>query len=72
MQQTFDRLDDLLSIAGRTAERFIRVSGRFSDRVDEVPAAAWSDPALPRRTHRASRAAKRRSNGEHRVQRPPH
>jgi uncharacterized protein (TIGR03086 family) len=45
MQQTFNRLDDLLSNAGTTAERFRRVAGRFSDRVDEVPAAAWSNPA---------------------------
>jgi uncharacterized protein (TIGR03086 family) len=45
MQQTFDRLDDLLAAAGTTAERFRRVAGRFSDRVNEVPATAWSNPA---------------------------
>lgn len=45
MQQTFDRLDDLLSNADSTAERFRRVAGRFSDRVDAVPSAAWSNRA---------------------------
>jgi|GEM_PF-67198 len=45
MQATFDRLDDLLAIADRPAERFRRVAGRFGDRVAEVPASAWERPA---------------------------
>jgi len=45
MQQTFDRLDDLLAASGTTAERFRRVAGRFTDRVSEVAPAAWSRPA---------------------------
>jgi hypothetical protein len=45
MQLTFNRLDDLLAIAGSPAERFRRVAGRFGDRVAEVPAEAWDNPA---------------------------
>jgi len=45
MQQSFDRLDDLLAAADTTAERFRRVAGRFTDRVSQVPASAWSNPA---------------------------
>jgi uncharacterized protein (TIGR03086 family) len=45
MQETFDRLDDLLSVAGTTSERFRRVAGRFSDRADEVPPDGWDRPA---------------------------
>ena len=45
MQQTFDRLDDLLSTADSTAERFRRVAGRFSDRAAEVSPEAWNKPA---------------------------
>lgn len=45
MQLTFNRLDDLLAIAGTPAERFSRVAGRFADRVDEVPPHAWSNPS---------------------------
>jgi uncharacterized protein (TIGR03086 family) len=45
MQQTFDRLDDLLARADTTAERFRRVAGRFTDRAAETPASAWSNPA---------------------------
>lgn len=44
MQDTFNRLDDLLGRAATTAERFRRVAGRFSDRVGEVPAGAWDNP----------------------------
>jgi uncharacterized protein (TIGR03086 family) len=45
MQLTFNRLDNLLDIAGTPAERFRRVAGRFADRLAEVPADAWSNPA---------------------------
>lgn len=45
MQLTFNQLDDLLAAAGTPAERFRRVAGRFTDRVNEVPANAWSSPA---------------------------
>ena len=45
MQLTFDRLDDLLYRADTVAERFRRVAGRMTDRVDEVPADAWDNPA---------------------------
>jgi uncharacterized protein (TIGR03086 family) len=45
MQRSFDRLDDLLAVADTPAERFRRVAGRFADRVAEVPADAWSNPA---------------------------
>ena len=45
MQETFDRLDDLLGRSGETAERFRRVAGRFTDRVREVPDGAWGAPA---------------------------
>ncbi|BCJ68257.1 TIGR03086 family metal-binding protein [Polymorphospora rubra] len=45
MQMTFNRLDDLLAVAGTPSERFRRVAGRFADRVDEVPAYAWANPA---------------------------
>ncbi len=45
MQLAFNRLDDLLEAASTTAERFRRVAGRFTDRVNEVPPAAWDNPA---------------------------
>ncbi len=45
MQTTFNRLDDLLDAGGTTAERFRRVAGRFADRANQVPAAAWDNPA---------------------------
>lgn len=45
MQQTFDRLDDLLGQADSTAERFRRVAGRFTDRVGEVTPERWDRPA---------------------------
>jgi uncharacterized protein (TIGR03086 family) len=45
MQITFNRLDDLLAWFDAPAERFRRVAGRFSDRVNEVPADAWDNPA---------------------------
>ncbi len=45
MQDTFNRLDDLLAISDSPAERFRRVAGRFTDRVDEVPSDAWDNPA---------------------------
>lgn len=45
MQDTFNRLDDLLGISNRPAERFRRVAGRFTDRVREVPPDGWEKPA---------------------------
>jgi uncharacterized protein YndB with AHSA1/START domain len=45
LQQTFDRLDDLLGIADTPAERFRRVAGRFGDRVDEVAPPDWDNPS---------------------------
>jgi len=45
MQETFNRLDDLLDIAETTAERFRRVAGRFTDRANEVAPKAWDNPA---------------------------
>ena len=45
MQETFNRLDDLLDIAETTAERFRRVAGRFTDRANEVAPGAWDNPA---------------------------
>ena len=45
MQDTFNRLDDLLAISDTTAERFRRVAGRFTDRAREVPPDAWDNPA---------------------------
>ena len=45
MQQTFDRLEDLLRTFDSTAERWSRVAGRFTDRVREVPSDAWERPA---------------------------
>jgi uncharacterized protein (TIGR03086 family) len=44
MQATFDRLDTLLDAAGTPAERYRRVAGRFTDRVDEMPDDAWDRP----------------------------
>ena len=45
MQQTFDRLDDLMASSGSTAERFRRVAGAFTDRAVQVPQDAWDNPA---------------------------
>lgn len=45
MQETFDRLDGLLAAADTPSERFRRIAGRFTDRVEEVPEGAWSNPA---------------------------
>ena len=45
MQLTFNRLEDLLALADTPAERFRRVGGRFSDRVNEVSSEKWSNPA---------------------------
>ena len=45
MQETFNRLDDLLDIAETTAERFRRVAGRFTDRANAVAPGAWDNPA---------------------------
>ena len=45
MQDTFNRLDDLLGLSDTAAERFRRVAGRFTDRVGEVPPDAWDNPS---------------------------
>jgi uncharacterized protein (TIGR03086 family) len=45
MQNTFDRLEDLLGGIDTTAERFRRVAGRFTDVARAVPAADWDNPA---------------------------
>lgn len=45
MQDTFNRLDDLMAAVDTTAERFRRVAGRFSDRADEVAIDGWDAPA---------------------------
>ena len=45
MQSTFNRLDELLDLSGRPSERFRRVAGRFSDRVNNVAPSAWNNPA---------------------------
>ncbi len=45
MQLTFNRLDDLLAVAGTASERFRRVAGRFTDRTNEVAESAWANPA---------------------------
>ena len=45
MQETFNRLDDLMAASDTTAERFRRVAGRFTDRTSEVPDDRWDAPA---------------------------
>ena len=45
MQETFNRLETLLSAAGTPAERFRRVAGRFGDRVDAVTPDGWNNAA---------------------------
>ena len=45
MQDTFNRLDQLLLQFDSERERFLRVAARFTDVVESVPAAAWSNPA---------------------------
>lgn len=45
MQQTFDRLDDLLASADSTAERFRRVAGGFTDRAAAMSPDDWERPA---------------------------
>ena len=45
MQDTFNRLDDLLAIANTTSERYRRVAGRFTDRAGEVGEDGWNAPA---------------------------
>jgi uncharacterized protein (TIGR03086 family) len=46
MQETFDRLDQLLVAFDSEAERFRQVAGRFSEIVAAVPDSAWSNPAF--------------------------
>ena len=41
MQETFNRLDDLMAASDTTSERFRRVAGRFTDRAAEVPVDGW-------------------------------
>ncbi len=54
MQRTLDRLDDLLpdlhqpngsSDMSETSQRWRRIAGTFTERVNAVPPAAWSNPA---------------------------
>ena len=45
LQNTHNRLDDLLARADTASERFRRVAGRFGDRVAEVPVHAWQNPS---------------------------
>jgi uncharacterized protein (TIGR03086 family) len=45
MQDTFNRLDQLLVAFDSEPERFRRVAARFTDVVESVPATAWSNPA---------------------------
>ena len=45
MQDTFNRLDDLLASAASPAEQFCRVAGQFSARAHAVPAEAWDKPS---------------------------
>ena len=45
MQQSFDRLEDLLDRSDTHAERFRRVAAVFADRVAHVPDGAWDNPA---------------------------
>lgn len=45
MQETFNRLDLLLIDFDSEQERFRRVATRFTDVVEAVPTAAWSNPA---------------------------
>jgi uncharacterized protein (TIGR03086 family) len=45
MQDTFNRLDQLLVQFDSERERFLRVAARFTDVVESVPPAAWSNPA---------------------------
>lgn len=45
MQQTFDRLDDLVAQADTSSERFRRVAGAFGDLVHTVPPGSWDRPA---------------------------
>lgn len=45
MQETFDRLEDLLAVADTPVERYLRVAGRFDDHVHAVPSARWDAPA---------------------------
>jgi uncharacterized protein (TIGR03086 family) len=45
MQETFNRLDDLITVAGSTAERFRRAAGGFSDLAGNVDVNRWDSPA---------------------------
>lgn len=45
MQETFNRLDDLLSIFDTTAERFRRVASTFAARTNAVTGDGWESPA---------------------------
>ncbi len=45
MQETMDRLDELLGQAGIAVERFRRIAGTFGDVAAAVPVERWDDPA---------------------------
>ena len=45
MQETFNRLDDLLEMSDSTAERFRRVAGAFTARATAVTEVQWQLPA---------------------------
>ena len=47
MQETFDRLDDLLVVFDSELERFRRVAHRFDEVAASVPDSAWENPAPP-------------------------
>lgn len=47
MQDTFDRLEELLGRADTTSERFRRVAGRFTDVAQELEGSDWDAPAPP-------------------------
>lgn len=45
MQETFNRLDQLLVVFDSERERFRRVARRFTEVVESVPGTAWENPA---------------------------
>ena len=63
MQDTFNRLDDLLVVFDSEAERFRRVAGRFSDVVESVPDRRLVEPGAVRGVGRPRRRAPPRRVG---------